>query len=329
MAKIVRFHKTGGPEVLQIDEVEVPLPGPGEVRIAVKAIGLNRAESMFRSGQYLETPVFPSRLGYEVSGIVDSVGDGVREFRAGDAVSTIPAFLQGKYGVYGELAVVPAVAVAKNPEGLDWNESTSIWMQYLTAYGALNDIARVQAGDFVVIPAASSSVGIAAIQIVNHLGAVPVALTRTKKKASLLQELGAKHVVATEEEDLVERIGAITGGRGARVTFDPVAGPYLSKLAGAASDLGIIIVYGVLSPEPTAFPLIEALHKSLTVRGYVLFEFTRDPVRLGAGKKFVYEGLKSGALKPIIAKVFEFKDIVAAHQYIESNQQIGKIVVKL
>src|SRR5436190_17293150 len=115
MARIVRFHQLGGPEVLKIEQVDVPPPGPGEVRIAVKALGLNRAESMFRLGQYLEQPKFPARLGYEAAGTIESVGPGVTDLKPGDAVSTIPAFSQNEYGVYGDLVNVPAAAVAKHP----------------------------------------------------------------------------------------------------------------------------------------------------------------------------------------------------------------------
>ena len=104
MARIVRFHQTGGPEVLKIENADIPPPGPGEVRIAVKALGLNRAESMFRSGHYLEQPRFPARLGYEAAGTVEALGEGVQGLKPGDAVSTIPAFSQNQYGVYGEMA---------------------------------------------------------------------------------------------------------------------------------------------------------------------------------------------------------------------------------
>src|SRR5579862_8012943 len=154
MARVVRFHKTGGPEVLQIDSVDVAPPKAGEVRINVKALGLNRAESMFRRGQYLEQPTLPSKLGYEAAGTIESVGPDVQGLKPGDAVSTIPAFPMGRYGVYGDLAVVPAMAVAKHPASLSWNEAAAIWMQYLTAYGALVDIAKLSQGEFVLVPAA-------------------------------------------------------------------------------------------------------------------------------------------------------------------------------
>ena len=214
MARVVRFHRIGGPDVLQIDSIDVPLPGPGEVRINVKALGLNRAESMFRSGQYLEEPTLPSKLGYEAAGTVESVGPNVEGLKPGDAVSTVPAFSQGQYGVYGDVAVVPAVAIAKHPASLTWTEAAAIWMQYLTAYGALIDIANLTSDDFVLIPAASSSVGIAAVQIANLVGATPIALTRKGDKREALTQLGTPHVIATEEQDLVTEVHKITRGAG-------------------------------------------------------------------------------------------------------------------
>ena len=177
------------------------------------------------------------------------------------------------------------------------------------------------------IPAASSSVGIAAIQIANLVGATPIALTRTSDKRDALRELGAAHVVATAEQDLVAEIGRITLGAGARVVFDPVGGPTIVKLAEALVPQGILFQYGALSPEPTPLPLFPLIGKSLTIRGYFLFEVTSDPARLERGKKFVFDGLASGRLKPIIAKTFSLDLIVDAHRYLESNQQIGKIVV--
>ncbi len=328
MARIVRFHETGGPEVLKIEEVEVPAPKKGEVRIAVKAMGLNRAESMFRSGQYLEVPKFPARIGYEVSGTVEAVGEAVEGLQVGDAVSTIPGFMMNDYGVHGEIALAPASAVAKHPSSLSWEEATAIWMQYATAYGALVDIAKLKKRDTVLIPAASSSVGLAAIQITNLIGAKPIALTRTSEKRQALLDAGAAHVIATEEQDLVAEVMKLTRKKGARIVFDPVGGPTIAKLAAATKERGIIFQYGALSTEPTPLPLMEVLGKSLTVRGYLLFEITGDPRRLEKAKKFITDGLASGKLKPVIAKTFAGLDsIVEAHRYLESNAQIGKIVV--
>ncbi|WOJ89335.1 zinc-dependent alcohol dehydrogenase family protein [Methylocapsa polymorpha] len=327
MARVIRFHRTGGPEVLQIDEVDVGPPGPGELRLRVHALGLNRAEAMFRSGQYLEQPKLPSRLGYEAAGSVEAIGEGVTGFAIGDKVSTIPAFSMNMYGVYGDHVIVPAAATAKVPNQLSWEQAAAIWMQYLTAYGALIDVARITPGDAVIITAASSSVGLAAIQIANAAAAISIAATRTKAKREALLGHGAQHVIATEDEDLAEAVKRITGDDGARVTFDPVAGEGVETLAQAAAQGGVIILYGALAQSPTPFPLFTALRKGLTLRGYTLFEVVSDAERMARGKQYVLDGLTSGKLKPIITKTFPFEKIVDAHRFMESNEQIGKIIV--
>jgi NADPH:quinone reductase-like Zn-dependent oxidoreductase len=327
MARVVRFHETGGPEVLRVEEVEPTPPGKGEVQIRVHALGLNRAESMFRSGQYIEEPKLPARLGYEAAGTVAAIGSGVQGFKIGDAVSVIPSFSQNEYGVYGDLANLPARAVTHHPASLSWTEAAAVWMQYLTAYGALIDIAALKSGDTVLIPAASSSVGLAAIQLANKVGAVPVALTRGSAKRQALLDAGAAHAIATDEQDLVEEVLKITGGKGARVVFDPVGGPTMAKLARTTARQGIIFLYGALSTEPTPLPLFDVLGKWLTIRGYVMMEITSNPKRLERAKTFINEGLAEGSLKPIIARTLPLEQIVEAHRYLESNQQIGKIVV--
>lgn len=329
MSRIVRFHQTGGPEVLKIENVELPPPGKGEVRIKVKALGLNRAESMFRSGRYLEQPKFPSRLGYEASGIIESVGPDVKGLSPGDAVSLIPVPSLVQYGVYGDTAIVPASHVVKNPPSLSFNDAAAVWMQYLTAYGGLVDLAKMAKGDYVVITAASSSVGIAAIQLANLAGAIPIAATRTSQKKAALEKAGAKHVIATQEEKFADKINEITQGKGARIVFDPVGGKSVLELAEGMSSGGILIEYGALSPEPTPFPLFTALKKGLTMRGYVLFELLNNKEHAQTAVKYILNGLETGKLKPIIAKTFKLDEIVDAHRYLESNQQFGKIVVTI
>ena len=327
MPKIIRFHETGGADVLQIEDLPLEEPGESEVRLKVEAIGLNRAEVMFREGQYLEDPELPSRLGSEAAGIVDAVGPGVGDIQIGDCVSTIPGFSMGTYGVYGESAIVPAIYVASYPDSLSPSEGAAIWMQYLTAYGALIDICQLKAGDTAVISAASSSVGLAAIQVAKATGAVAIATTRGSAKKQFLLDAGADHVIVTNQEDLGESVMAITAGTGASLIFDPIGGPLLQTLADAAAIGATIVEYGALSPDPTPFPLFSALKKGLTVRGYTLFEIVRDAERLARGKQYIYDGLKSGALKPVIDSTFTLEAIVDAHRYMESNQQKGKIVV--
>lgn len=335
MEKIVRFHELGGPEVLRIDDVPAATPNTGEVKLRVEAIGLNRAEIMFRLGRYLEEPCLPSRLGYEASGIVDAVGDGVSSIKVGDRVSTIPAFSMGRYGVYGDSAIVPANAVAAYPPNLTPTQGAAIWMQYLTGYFALFELGRLEAGQHVLITAATSSTGHAAIQMANANGAISIATTRKKAKKQNLLDAGAHHVVVTKEENLVGRVREITGGKGVEVIYDPIAGPALVDLAEAVAIRGTIIVYGALMPEPTHFPLFAAFVKSFRFYVYKIFDFTgnatmqlpRDEEAFNRGKSYVYDSLASGKFKPIIDRTFPLKEIAEAHRYMESNQQNGKIVI--
>jgi NADPH:quinone reductase-like Zn-dependent oxidoreductase len=176
MSHTIKFAKAGGPEVLEFVETQVPAPGPHEVRIKVKAIGINRGEVMWRNDKFIKSndPIkFPAGLGYEAAGIVDAVGEDVTGFAVGDAVSCIPNGLMNQYPTYGEVILFPDSAVVKHPESLSFTEAASIWMMFMTAYGALIADAQVTKGDLVIIPAASSSNGLAAIQITNYAGATP------------------------------------------------------------------------------------------------------------------------------------------------------------
>jgi len=327
MARQVRFETVGGPDVLQIVEVDVPAPGPGEVRIAVKALGLNRAESMYRSGTYIIDPIFPARLGSEAAGVIEAVGPDVTGLAPGDRVAVVPAFSYHDYGLYGDLVLAPARATVKLPDNLSWTDAAAVWMAYVTAWGALIDTAGLKAGETVLIPAASSSVGLAAIQVANAVGAIPVALTRTAAKAALLHEAGAAHVIVTDTADLVAEVRRITGGTGARVVFDPVGGPAFAQLAAVTAERGILIVYGALDTRATPLPVGDVLGRSLTIRGYLIFEASQDDTRLAAATAFVLDGLASGTLRPRIDRVFPFAAIADAHRHLEANGQIGKIVV--
>jgi NADPH:quinone reductase-like Zn-dependent oxidoreductase len=329
MARVVRFHQHGGPEVLRIEIVDVAPPARGEVQIRVKALGLNRAEALLRRGTYIETATFPSGLGLEAAGIVEAVGEDVAGFAPGDAVSIVPPLSMVRWPAYAELATFPADLVVKHPPELCFETAAAVWMQYLTAYGALVDIAGLRRGDVVAITAASSSVGLAALQIANRIGAVPIALTRTSAKRQALRDAGAAHVVTSAEEDIHARLEDIAGASGVRVVLDAVGGPAFEPLTAAMSPGGVLIEYGGLSPEPTPFPLFNVLTKSLVLRGYLVHEITRDPARLAKAKAFILDGLADGTLKPIIARTFQFGDIVEAHRFLESNEQFGKIVVTI
>ncbi|VAW53649.1 Quinone oxidoreductase [hydrothermal vent metagenome] len=329
ITRVVRFHKAGEASVLKIEALPVAEPSEHELRFKVEAIGLNRAEVMFRKGAYLEMPQFPSRLGYEAAGVVDAVGKSVTHFKVGDRVSSIPAFSMGQYGVYAEHVVLPAKAVAKCPESFSAQQSASIWMPYITAYGALIEIGQLKKGQRVLITAASSSVGVAAIQIAKSQGAIVIATTRGKNKKPFLLEQGADYVIQTDSEDIVTTMADITQEKGAELIFDPIGGPILSQLAEASSKGGCIVEYGALDSEPTPYPLFTALAKGLIIQGYTLFEITQNKDRLENAKKFLLPLFDTKKLIPVIDKVFAFNDIQQAHEYMETNQQRGKIVIRV
>jgi len=205
-------------------------------------------------------------------------------------------------------------------------EAASIWMQYLTAL-AIIEVTHATVGDFVIIRAASSSVGLAAIQLANWAGATPIAATRRNAKRQVLLDHGARHVIATEESDLVAEVMKITQGKGARIVFDPVGGPYVETLAQAMAVDGTLFIYGGLSGQPTMHPHWPAAFKNLSIRGWVASTLWNHPERFARAKELILRGLAEGHLKPVIARTFKLDEIVEAHRYLEGNQQVGKIVV--
>ena len=336
-ARTVRFSRLGGPEVLQIEDLPIVEPKSGEVRIRVQAIGLNRAEIMFRTGQYLEQPKFPSRIGLEAAGIVEAIGAGVTKVRIGDKVSVATGQSIAKYGTYGETAIVPASSAISYPDNLTPEEAASVWVQYLTAYFAFVDLAKIQPGQSVLITAATGGAGLGAIEVARLLGAVAIATTRSASKQQALLDLRADHVIVTSKEDLGSRVKEITGGRGADLIFDPIAGDTLPTLAEAVAWGGQIILYGALGGTNVPYPLFAAFARNFTLRSYVVYSFCgletlglrRNDEAFARAVQFINENLASGKLQPVIAKIFPLSEIQEAHRYMESNQQLGKIVIKV
>ncbi len=198
----------------------------------------------------------------------------------------------------------------------------------MTAY-AIYEVADIGPNDGVIIPAASSSVGLAAIQLANWAGAVSIAATRTSAKRDALRDLGAAHVIATEEEDLVARVMEITGGKGARCAFDPVGGPYVDTLAQALAERGILFVYGGLSGQPTPYPHWPMAFKGASMRGWVASEIWNHPHRFEAAREKILAGLAQGRLEPVIGRCFKgLESLPEANAFLESNQQVGKVVVE-
>jgi NADPH:quinone reductase-like Zn-dependent oxidoreductase len=251
----------------------------------------------------------------------------VSGFAIGDDVNVIPSFSMNDYATYGEVILVPDYAVVRQPKALSFTEAASVWMMFVTAYGALIEDAKVAKGDFVLISAASSGVGLAAIQIANYAGATTIALTRTSAKKQQLLDAGAVHVIATEEVDMVAEVMRITNGQGARVAFDPVGGPGFPKLISALAFGGIVYIYGLLGTGVTPLPVLEMIAKVPTIKAHNIWLTSGNETRRKAAIEFITEGLRTGALKPVIDRIFTFDEMTDAHRYLEQNGQFGKIVV--
>jgi NADPH:quinone reductase-like Zn-dependent oxidoreductase len=328
MSRTVRFHEIGGPEVLRLEDLEPGEPGPGEVRVRIDAIGVNRAEILFRTGRYIE-PVrhLPARLGNEAAGVIEALGPGVIGLAVGQPVSVIPNFSHNDYGVYAERALVPASAVLPRPEDTDPIAGAAVWMPYLTAYGAMLDVGGMRPGDTAVITAASSSVGLAAIQTAHRIGAVPVAVTRTRAKRRQLLDAGAADVIVSDEEDVAARILSLTGGRGAQYVLDAVAGPSVTDLVRATAPDGTLFLWGAQSGAPTPYPAFDLGMPAVSIRTFTMLEISRSPERLHRARTYIESGLRLGVFRPVVDRVFELGEVVKAHEYMEAGGQFGKIVL--
>ncbi|MEU2679970.1 zinc-dependent alcohol dehydrogenase family protein [Streptomyces sp. NPDC007107] len=324
MPRVVVFDRTGAPDVLHLVDEPLDAPGTGEVRIRIEAAGVNRLDQMMRAGHYPGPVRLPhARLGCEGTGTVDAVGPGVEGIAAGDAVIITAVPAMDLNGTYAEYTTVPAASVVPRPAGLDATAAAALWVAYSTAYGALVEKAATRAGDHVLITAASSAVGLAAIQVARRLGAVPLAVTRSGAKKDALLAAGAEAVIATDRDDVSEAAHRHTGGAGADIILDTVMGPGLADLAKAAKPGGTLVTAGWLDPRPASFPM----NWPLTIIGYASFEHTLDPTVVRRIAAFLEAGLRTGALRPTVDRVFALDDIVAAHAYLEEGHQVGKIVV--
>ncbi len=324
--RVVRVHAIGGSEVLRIDQLPAEPPAPDEVGIQVHAIGLNRADVMFRRNTYIEKPVLPSRLGFEAVGRVTALGAGVQGFQVGQRVSVVPGAPLGAHGTCGDWVNVPATRVLPAPEGLNDVQTAALWMSYGTPYGALIEVCRLREGQRVLITAANSTVGLAAIQIARMAGAIPICTVLTENLRQPILEAGADAVIAMESEDLAQGLEAAAQD-GIDAAFDAVGGPQVADIAEAMRPRGTIVIHGALSNEPTPFPLKLALRKNLSLRGYYYTKVTDDPAAMSRAQRFLSDGIAAGIIAPRIDRSFTLDEIADAHAYLESGQPFGKVVV--
>ncbi|MFF4276979.1 zinc-dependent alcohol dehydrogenase family protein [Streptomyces sp. NPDC001536] len=328
-ARTVLFHEIGGPEVLKIEDVTVPAPGPGQVAVRVEALGLNRAEALFRSGTYYYQAALPaSRLGYEAAGVVEAIGEGVTELAVGDPVTTGPGIEMSAQGVYAERIVLPESAVLARPASVDAVTGAASWLTYTTAYGGLLETAGLRPGDHVLITGASSGVGTAAIQVARRIGAIPLVTTRTEAKRQGLLEAGAAEVIVSggDAETVAKEVRRLTGGRGAEVIFDAIGGPGFRPLAEALAEGGTVLVYGWLDRSPAEIPW----NWPFTIHTYANMTLTATPGGRRRSTAFLNAGLADGGFRPVVAEVFDGLDRIRdAHRLMESNRHTGKIVVRI
>lgn len=325
--RAIVFQTLGGPDVLEITEQQPTAPGPGEVRIRVTSTGLNRADFLFIQGKYYQKAIVPSRVGCEAAGVVEEVGEGV-SFHPGDRVGVLPSSFDIRtQGGLAESMTVRAHCLVPTPASLEDRDAAAIWMQYLTVWGALRRQVQAKAGDFVVITAASSSVGLAAIEYARLLGAIPIATTTSAGKVARLKEHGAAHVIDVKTEDYAARIKEITGGRGVDIVFDAVAGPSTNGHVRACRPGGAIILYGLLDPRPMdCFPGL-MIGKNVSIQGYSIRSLEQDAAALAQGVREVGEAIAAGKLRPVVDRRFPLSETRQAFEYLASNQQFGKIVV--
>ena len=328
MPEVLQCVEYGGPEKLKIATVDdLPLE-PGEVRYDVRAYALNRADLMFMHGEHYTLPVFPARIGSEASGVVTQVGPGVTRFAVGDAVTSIP-FHTLRHGVQGTSAVVPEAYLTRMPQGVDFVQGASVWMQYLTPWFAFTEVAKLQPGDTVLITAAAGTAGLGALQVAGMLGLRTVATVRNEAKAAGLREQGADEVVVVGRDDLAEAVQRVSDGAGLAASFDPIGGDslfdYADLLARGASVMG----YGTLSDEQPVVPVAAMARAKAVFHAYSMFNYVTDPELLERACAAISEGLERGVLQPLVDRVFSFDRAIEAYLYMQSNAQMGKIVVEV
>ena len=336
--RIVRFNKFGSPEVLQIFEEKLKIPNLDEVRIRIKAFGVNQGEVMYREGRYVSKPNFPSRLGSEGSGIIDLIGNNNKQYKIGDEVTIIP-FLSwdkhgnwtsdssNKYGTYGDTAIVPDWTIAKKIPHQSYEESSAIWAQYLTAWGGLVYNSNIEKRKCCIFTGASSSAAIGGMQIVKSFGLKAYAISRTLAKKEHLLNVGYDEVLSLTDPKLEENIMDLTNGIGFDLAYDCVGGEYFIHLLNTAKPQALIINYGNLNLHSSNIKISPLLSKRLNIRFHSIFDTMRFQNQREEGINWINDKIENRIFEPIISKVFNLEDIVEAHKYLEDAKHVGKVIV--
>jgi len=322
MTYAIRIYEYGGPEVLRLEQLEIPSPGPGEVRIRQTAVGLNFIDVYDRTGLY-PAPL-PGGLGREAAGVIVEAGPGVRQLRAGDRV----AYVHTSPGAYASERVMPVERVVKVPDGVSDDEAAAAMLKGLTAWYLLRRTYRVKKGDAVVIHAAAGGVGLIAVQWANHLGAEVIAVTGSGEKAELAREHGAHHTILLGRADLAARVREITGGKGVPVVYDSVGKDTFFASLDCLRPLGMMVTYGNASgPVPPIAPLELAKRGSLFLTRPTLFHYIAQRQDLVAAARELFGVIAAGAVKVRIGQRFPLAEAAVAHEALEGRRTTGSTVL--
>lgn len=323
MAKVIRFDRTGGPEVLYLDEQEVGQPGPGQVRLRQKAVGLNYADTYFRSGIY---PVpLPSGMGVEGAGIVEAVGDGVDNVAVGDRV-TYTGFTN-TLGAYSSEHLVPANALIRLPDNIDFETAACITMRGLTAAYLMRRIYEFQPGQSVLLHAAAGGVGLIVTQWAKLLGLTVIGTVSTDAKAEMARAHGCDHVINYSHEEVAPRVRALTQGRGVDVVFDSVGKDTFMASLDSLKLRGLMVCVGTASGTIPPFdPQILARKGSLFLTRPALADYIDDPQEKQALLAELFAHVGSGRIRIDIQKRYALEEAVQAHHDLESRKTVGASV---
>ena len=323
MAKAVRFHKVGGPEVLELEEVSVGKPGPGQARIRHVAVGLNFADTYFRTGLY---PVaLPAGMGVEASGVVEAVGEGVNNVVVGDGV-TYTGFLN-TLGAYSTERLVPAAPLIKLPKAISFETAAAMTMRGLTSAYLLRRVWPLKSGDTILLHAAAGGVGLIVSQWAKLLGLRVIGTVSTEAKAEVARAHGCDHVILYGREDVARRVRELTDGAGVSVVYDSVGKDTYESSLDSLKRRGLLVCVGTASgPIPPINAMHLAIKGSLFVTRPALADYIADPVEKGALAEELFGHVAAGRIKIEINQRYRLQDAVQAHRDLESRKTTGSSI---
>ena len=323
--RAILCHRWAGPEELSLEEIDRPEPGPGEVLLEVKAAGVNFADCLMIEGKYQERPAFPFSPGLEAAGLVTAVGAGVERVAPGDRVLGLT-----NSGAFAEAAIARESDVFKIPDGMDWVTAAGFPITYGTAQGALRWLADLQPGEVLLVHGAAGGVGIAAVEIGKTLGAQVIATAGGRDKLAVAEEHGADHLIDYREEDIRERVKALTDGRGADVIFDPVGGPVFEASLKSIAWSGRLLVIGFAGGQVPQIPANILLVKNISAMGIYWGSYRKkDPERLVPAFAELFAWWQEGKIKPHVSHCLPLLEAEAALNLLKTRKSTGKVVLTM